>query len=91
MPVTDKEGHVAGVVTLEDLGYVDESRQEIDIGETVMHKPTLMGENVTLRHVSQFMVDTQEDHVFIVDKNNQLIGVVSGIDVVKKVIELLSS
>lgn len=91
MPVTDKAGHVTGVVTLEDLGYVDETRQEIDVGETVMHKPVLMKENVTLRHVSQFMVETQEDHVFIVDKNNCLIGVVSGIDVVKKVIELLSS
>jgi len=37
------------------------------------------------------MVETQEDHVFILDKNQCLLGVVSGIDVVKKVIELLSS
>jgi len=48
LPVTDKNGHVTGVVTLEDLGYVDVSRKEIDVGETVMHKPAVMGENVSL-------------------------------------------
>ena len=91
LPVTDNNGHVAGVVTLEDLGYVDVSRKEIDVGETVMHKPAVMDENVNLQTVAQFMVETQEDHVFILDKNQCLLGVVSGIDVVKKVIELLSS
>jgi len=37
------------------------------------------------------MMEKDEDHIFIVDKEEKLIGVVSGIDIVKKIIELLSS
>jgi CIC family chloride channel protein len=91
LPVIDENAHVTGVVTLEDLGYVDVRRQEIGIFETVMHKPAVIGEETSLEHVAQFMVETQQDHVFVLDKDERLIGVVSGIDVVKKVIELLSS
>jgi CIC family chloride channel protein len=90
LPVTDENSNVSGVVTLEDLGYVDVNRQDIDVCDTVMHKPALMGENVTLQHVAEFMVETQEDHVFVVDEQERLIGVISGIDVVRKILDLLS-
>ncbi len=91
LPVTTKDAHVSGVITLEDLGYLDVNRQEIDICDTIMHKPAVMSKQVTLRYVAKFMVETQQDHVFILDNNDRLIGVISGIDVVKKILELLSS
>jgi len=91
LPVVSSDRHVTGVVTLEDLGYVDVRRQEIGISETVMHKPVLVDENVSLRYVAKFMVETEQDHVFIVDGQRRLIGVVSGIDVIKKILELLST
>jgi Mg/Co/Ni transporter MgtE len=37
------------------------------------------------------MMDTQQDHVFVVDATERLTGVVSGIDVVKKILELLAT
>ncbi len=37
------------------------------------------------------MMEKQEDHVFILDKDKKLAGVISGIDVVKKILELLCS
>jgi CIC family chloride channel protein len=91
LPVVDDNGHVDGVVNLEDIGYVDVRRQEISLSETVMHKPALLGEGVSLEQVAQFMMEKQEDHVFIFDKDKKLVGVISGIDVVKKILELLSS
>jgi CIC family chloride channel protein len=91
LPVIDENAHVAGVVTLEDLGYVDVNRQEIDVCDIVMHKPAVMGERVTLQHVAKFMVEMQQDHVFILNEDDRLVGVISGIDVVKKILELLSS
>ena len=91
LPVINENANVTGVVTLEDLGYVDVNRQEIDVCDTVMHKPAVMGEQISLQHVAKFMVETQQDHVFILDKDDRLIGVISGIDVVKKILELLSS
>ena len=91
LPVVDDNGHVDGVVNLEDIGYVDVRRQEISLSETVMHKPALLGEDASLEQVAQFMMEKQEDHVFIFDKDKKLVGVISGIDVVKKILELLSS
>jgi CIC family chloride channel protein len=91
LPVVDDNGHVDGVVNLEDIGYVDVRRQEISLSETVMHKPALLGEDASLKQVAQFMMEKQEDHVFIFDKDKKLVGVISGIDVVKKILELLSS
>jgi CBS domain-containing protein len=91
LPVVDDKGHVDGVVNLEDIGYVDVRRQEISLSETVMHKPALIGEDASLEQVAQFMMEKQEDHVFILDEDRKLAGVISGIDVVKKILELLSS
>jgi len=91
LPVTTNDAHVSGVVTLEDLGYLDVNRQEIDVCETVMHKPAIMNETVSLQYIAKFMIETQQDHVFILNEDERLIGVVSGIDVVKKILELLSS
>jgi CIC family chloride channel protein len=91
LPVVDDGAHVAGVVNLEDLGNVDVRRQEISLSETVMHKPALISEETSLEHVAQFMMEKQQDHVFILDKDKKLTGVISGIDVVKKILELLSS
>jgi predicted transcriptional regulator len=89
--VVDNKVHVVGVVNLEDLGYMDVRRQEISISETVMHKPAIIGEEATLEQVTQFMMEKQEDHVFVEGADSKLAGVISGIDVVKKILELLSS
>ncbi len=91
LPVVDDKGHVDGAVNLEDIGYVDVRRQEISLSETVMHKPAVLSQDASLEQVAQFMMEKQEDHVFILDKDKKLAGVISGIDVVKKILELLSS
>ena len=56
-----------------------------------MHKPVLIGKEANLEQVAQFMMEKQEDHVFVLDEDRKLVGVISGIDVVKKILELLSS
>jgi len=91
LPVTDEQTHVIGVVTLEDLGYVDVHRKEMSLSETMMHKPTLIGSKTSLERVAEIMIENQQDHVFVTDANERLIGVISGIDVAKKILELLSS
>ena len=91
LPVVDDDTHVAGVINLEDLGNIDVRRQEIGLSETLMHKPAVLDEETSLEHIAQFMMEKQQDHVFIIDKEKKLTGVISGIDVVKKILELLSS
>jgi CIC family chloride channel protein len=90
MPVIDVENHVVGVVNLEDLGYIDVRRQELSLSETVMHAPIILKEEDSLEKIAEEMMEKQEDHIFIVDKEDKLVGVISGIDVVKKILELLS-
>jgi CBS domain-containing protein len=91
LPVVDDNTHVLGVVNLEDLGYIDIYHQEISLSESVMHKATLVDEKTSLGYIGQFMMENQQDHVFVIDKKQDLIGVISGIDVVKKILELMSS
>jgi CIC family chloride channel protein len=91
LPVVDDNDHVEGVVNLEDIGYVDVRRQDISLSETVMHKPAVIGEEASLEQIAQFMIEKQEDHVFLLDEERKVAGVISGIDVVKKILELLSS
>lgn len=90
LPVIDNFDHVAGVINLEDIGYIDVRKQSISLSETIMHKPITIEEETNLEDVAKLMMDKQQDHIFVVDKEEKLIGVVSGIDVVKKIIELLS-
>jgi predicted transcriptional regulator len=82
---------VVGVVNLEDMAVGDVKRYSISLSETIIHNPVLIGEQSSLEKVAQLMMEKAEDHIFVVDKEEKLIGVVSGIDIVKKIIELLSS
>ena len=91
LPVVDDDSHVVGVVNLEDIGYVDVRRQEVSLSETILHKPALIKKDASMKDVAQFMMEKQEDHVFVLGEDRKLVGVISGIDVVKKILELLSS
>ncbi len=88
LPVIDNFDHVVGVVNLEDIGYIDVHRQSMSLAETIMHNPILIEEQTSIETAAQLMMDKEQDHVFVIDKEGKLIGVVSGIDIVKKLIDL---
>jgi len=90
LPVIDKVGHVVGVVNLEDISYLDEKHQTTSLSQTIMHNPIVIREDISLGAAAQLMMEKQQDHIFVVNQEGQLLGVVSGIDVVKKIIALLS-
>jgi CBS domain-containing protein len=89
-PVVDESNRIIGAVNLEDLGYVDVYRQTMSLADTVMHKPMVIQPQTNLKTMVQMMMEKQQDHIFVVDNDKKLIGVISGIDVNKKMIELLS-
>jgi CIC family chloride channel protein len=91
LPVTDDRNHVVGVVNLEDIGYIDVRRHSMSLSETIMHNPTLISSKISMEQAAQCMIENQQDHIFVVDESGSLIGVISGIDVVKKIIEIISS
>lgn len=91
LPVVDDQKHVVGVVNLEDLGYIDIRRRSVSLSETIMHTPTLISGQTSMEQAGQFMIENEQDHIFVVDDEGVLIGVISGIDMVKKIIEILST
>ena len=91
LPVTDELDHVIGVVNLEDLGYIDVRRQHVTLSETEMHRPTLIKIGTSLEKAAQLMMEIQVDHVFVVDEKEDLVGVVAAIDIVKRILELMST
>ncbi|HTY75911.1 MAG TPA: CBS domain-containing protein, partial [Candidatus Nanoarchaeia archaeon] len=64
---------------------------EVSLSESVMHKPLLIDEKMNLEEIAQLMMEKQQDHVFVVDGECKLTGVISGIDVVKKILDLMSA
>jgi CBS domain-containing protein len=89
--VVDNCNHVLGVINLEDIGYMDVPRHLIGLSQITMHNPTVIGSQTTLEQAAQRMIENQQHHIFVADEYNGLIGVIAGIDIVKKIIELLSS
>jgi CIC family chloride channel protein len=88
LPLVDERRHVIGVATLEDLGNVDAKHRGIALSEVLMHKPLIVEEGTGLGRIAELMMEKGEDHVFVVNDQEELIGVVAGIDVVRKIIEL---
>ena len=90
LPVVDETNHVIGVINLEDIGFVDISKGSTELSQTILHTPILVREQTSLQEVAKLIMDKQQDHVFVIDETVSLIGVISGIDVIKKIIELLA-
>jgi predicted transcriptional regulator len=61
---------------------------EEHLSERLMHKPLLIKKTTSLAQVADMMISREEDHVFVVDENDRIIGVIAGIDVVRKIMEL---
>jgi CBS domain-containing protein len=50
----------------------------------------LVSGQTSLEEAARLMMEKQQDRIFVLDKEEKLIGVVSAIDIVRKIIELLS-
>jgi CIC family chloride channel protein len=88
LPVVDNHQRVVGVVTLEDLANVSSRQMEDYLSERLMHKPLVITGRTSLRQIADLMIKREEDHAFVVDENDRIIGVIAGIDVVRKIMEL---
>ncbi len=88
LPVVDDHQRVVGAVTLEDLGNIDSRQMEEHLSERLMRKPLIIARNTSLEQTADMMIKREEDHAFVVDETDRIIGVVAGIDVVRKIMEI---
>ena len=80
-PVVD-HGKLVGYVTTEDLlGIPDEEKQKI-VGELI--RPAAKAEkDTTLKEIVEKMLQYETDHIFIVNRENKLVGVIADVDIIK--------
>jgi CBS domain-containing protein len=88
MPVLDDTQRVVGAVTMEDLGNIDPRQMKDHLSERLMHKPLLIAKDTSLEATADMLIKREEDHAFVVDENDHVIGVIAVIDVVRKIMEL---
>ena len=88
LPVVDDQQRVVGAVTLEDLGSLGSRQMEEHLSERLMRKPLVITRNTNLAQIAELMIKREEDHAFVVDENDRITGVIAGIDVARKIMEL---
>jgi CIC family chloride channel protein len=88
LPVVDDDKRVIGALTLEDLGNIGSRQMEESLSERLMRKPLVITGNTSLAQIAEMMIKREEDHAFVIDENDHIVGVVAGIDVVRKIMEL---
>lgn len=88
LPVVDDYQRVVGAVTLEDLGNIGSRQMEEHLSERLMRKPLIITRQTSLEQIADMMIKREEDHAFVVDEIDRIIGVVAGIDVVRKIMEI---
>ncbi|HVP92722.1 MAG TPA: chloride channel protein [Acidobacteriota bacterium] len=88
LPVVDDYHRIVGVVTMEDLGNLNPGEIGGPLSERLMLKPVVITREASLKDIAELMLKREEDHVFIVDENDRVIGTIAVIDVVRKIMEL---
>jgi CIC family chloride channel protein len=88
LPIVNDRNHVIGTVTLEDLGNIESKNANKTLSELFMHQPLIAVEQTSLEAIAEMMMEKDDDHVFVTNTEGELVGVISGIDVVRKITNL---
>ena len=91
-PVVDDKGVLLGIVTLEDLLSVPPSKWSMPLDYTTIGTPLKAYADQDLLSVISKMVERCEDHVYVVsdEDTNVLVGVLAGVDALRKILESIS-
>lgn len=84
LPVVEEEGgRLVGYVRLEDLTLVAEDRSREPVSIATVRTPLAFSPDTPVAEVVERMLETNEDHAFVVDEEGRLLGVVADIDLVR--------
>jgi CIC family chloride channel protein len=83
MPVVDADYKVIGYATLEDLAFLSKTVLDTPLRSADLQPPLIFPENTPVMKVIEEMIEKEEDHCFVVDRDGKLIGIISTIDVTR--------
>ena len=90
-PVVDSNQRIVGYIEIEDLLMIHMKRWSTPVNQVVIHTPLMVLGDEDLLTVIKKMVEKGEDHAYVVEDYDsyRLIGVIAGIDAIKKILEMI--
>ncbi len=90
-PVVDENNSLIGYITVEDILALPTRRRDLPVNQMLIHTPLRVAENEDLLSIIEKMVEIGEDHAYVVSdyKSNKLIGVIAGVDALRKILEVI--
>lgn len=89
LPVVDPDDRLVGVTTLEHLLAVEEEEGMKRLNEIELEAPLTASPNDSVIEVAERMIEEGIDHVYIVNERGRLVGVITGVDIVRMFLKLL--
>lgn len=83
IPVVDKKGALAGIVTNRDLRFEKNHKRPVHEVMTSLDKVVLAEQGINLKKAEEILQHHKIEKLPIVDKNNKLIGLITYKDIIK--------
>lgn len=92
-PIVNDKNQILGVIDIESIFSIEKEKWGISISDLELKKPLLATREQTLIEVVEKMLETSEDHVFIVNNMEDRIieGVITASDIIKIFVEKMVS
>ncbi|MEM3637615.1 MAG: chloride channel protein [Conexivisphaerales archaeon] len=90
LPVVDSYGRPISTVKLEDVATAPPRLLKTPVSATYSEIPITVSPSTPLEEIIRTIIETGKDHVFVVDDDYRLVGVIAAIDIAKKLVHYYS-
>ena len=89
LPIVDQNGNLIGQLALEDIAWLRGRQLEAPVSTATIRRPLTAREEESLRSILERMLSTGVHHVYIIDDEGRLTGVISTIDIMRALLPYL--
>ncbi|MFP3416808.1 MAG: chloride channel protein [Nitrososphaeria archaeon] len=90
LPVVNEEKIFLGYISIEYLASLPDRYKSLPLAELEIKKGLTVSENSTLKDSIELMLNSGEDHVFVVNKKWELVGVITEVDIIRYLLKAIS-
>jgi CIC family chloride channel protein len=90
LPVVDSFGRPISTVKLEDIASAPSRLLKMQVSTMYSEIPLTVSPSTPLEDIIKTIIETGKDHVFVVDEDYRLVGVIAAIDIAKKLVHYYS-
>ena len=83
-PVTDNEGRFLGLVELQDLLIIPESKLDMELCYVNLHRVPVVQADTSLAEIIDIMFEYETDRVIVVDSMGRLVGLITVKEILKE-------